>query len=168
MEQATINLAQLAATSKHFAGTAHHHWGKPVGIIDGGMQEERERLLHAMLLALGVAALSLLGCDDVHGRHRDFALEVRARRSAGGADQPLRALAIYLHRRLTVLQRDWKSFPATLDQLRKDRECLEKPSPESIGIAEAIIGRGKRTQPHAIDRGMAGDDVMAFATSARA
>ena len=30
-----------------------------------------------------------------------------------------------LYRRLTVLLRDWQNLPATLDQLRKDRACLE-------------------------------------------
>jgi hypothetical protein len=34
--------------------------------------------------------------------------------------------SIFLYRRLSALQQNWKSFPATLDQLRKDRECFEK------------------------------------------
>jgi hypothetical protein len=36
------------------------------------------------------------------------------------------ATAVCLYRRLTLLLRDWQDFPATLDQLRKDRACLEK------------------------------------------
>jgi uncharacterized membrane protein YqjE len=36
------------------------------------------------------------------------------------------AIAVFLHQRFTVLQRNWKTLPATLDQLRKDRACLEK------------------------------------------
>jgi uncharacterized membrane protein YqjE len=34
--------------------------------------------------------------------------------------------SIFLYRRLSVLRRDWKTFPDTFDQLKKDRECLEK------------------------------------------
>jgi uncharacterized membrane protein YqjE len=34
--------------------------------------------------------------------------------------------AVFLNRRLTVLLRDWENLPATLDQLRNDRACLEK------------------------------------------
>jgi uncharacterized membrane protein YqjE len=33
--------------------------------------------------------------------------------------------SIFLYGRLSALQQNWKSFPATLDQLRKDRECFE-------------------------------------------
>jgi len=32
---------------------------------------------------------------------------------------------VCLYRRLTRLLRDWQNLPATLDQLRKDRACLE-------------------------------------------
>ena len=35
------------------------------------------------------------------------------------------ATAVSLYRRLTLLLRDWQNLPATLDQLRKDRACLE-------------------------------------------
>jgi uncharacterized membrane protein YqjE len=34
--------------------------------------------------------------------------------------------AVCFYRRLTLLLRDWQNLPATLDQLRKDRACLEK------------------------------------------
>jgi hypothetical protein len=36
------------------------------------------------------------------------------------------ATTVCLHRRFIVIQRNWKTLPATLDQLRKDRACLEK------------------------------------------
>ena len=39
------------------------------------------------------------------------------------------ATAVCLYRRLTLLLRDWQNLPATLDQLRKDRACLEKNLP---------------------------------------
>ena len=34
--------------------------------------------------------------------------------------------AVILYRQLSLLLRDWESLPATLDQLRKDRVCLEE------------------------------------------
>jgi len=34
--------------------------------------------------------------------------------------------AVCLYRRLTGILRDWQNLPATLDQLKKDRACLEK------------------------------------------
>ena len=36
------------------------------------------------------------------------------------------AVSVFLYRRFALLQKNWISLPATLDQLRKDRECLEK------------------------------------------
>jgi hypothetical protein len=36
------------------------------------------------------------------------------------------AAGICLYRRLTGLLRDWQTLSASLDQLRKDRACLEK------------------------------------------
>jgi hypothetical protein len=36
------------------------------------------------------------------------------------------AVAGWLYRRFLALQRDWRTFPETIDQLRKDRVCLEK------------------------------------------
>jgi TRAP-type mannitol/chloroaromatic compound transport system permease large subunit len=35
------------------------------------------------------------------------------------------ATAVWLYRRLTRLLRDWQNLPATREQLRKDRACLE-------------------------------------------
>jgi uncharacterized membrane protein YqjE len=36
------------------------------------------------------------------------------------------AAGVYLYRRLTGLLHDWQTLSATLDQIRKDRACLEK------------------------------------------
>jgi len=36
------------------------------------------------------------------------------------------AAGIFLYRRLIGLLRNWQMLSATLDQLRKDRACLEK------------------------------------------
>ena len=90
------------------------------------VQEERERLRCAILLALGVAAFGLLA-----GIALTAAIVVWL-----WAWSPVAVLLIltglhgaaaaFLYRRLTVLLHDWKNLPATLDQLRKDRACLEK------------------------------------------
>jgi len=126
MEQATVNLADLAATSKRFAGRLITTGENRLELLMVEVQEERERLLRAMLLALGVAVLGLLGAMTftaviviLFWKFAPVAVLVMLTVLYG-------ASAIYLYRRLNVLQRDWKSFPATIDQLRKDRACLEK------------------------------------------
>jgi uncharacterized membrane protein YqjE len=90
------------------------------------VQEERERLLHAFLLALGVAAFGLLAGVALTGMivilFWDFS-HVAVLLALTGL---YGAAAVFLYRRLTVLLRDWKTLSATLDQLRKDCACLEK------------------------------------------
>ena len=90
------------------------------------VQEERERLLHAIVLALGAAALGLLAGMALTGAivvllwgYSPMTVLLTLTGLYGAA-------AVFLYRRLTVLLRDWKNLPATLDQLGKDRACLEK------------------------------------------
>lgn len=90
------------------------------------VQEERERLLHAFLLALGATAFGLLA-----GLTLTAAIVVLFWTYA-----PISALTILtgiyaiagvcLYRRLAGLLRNWQMLSASLDQLRKDRVCLEK------------------------------------------
>jgi uncharacterized membrane protein YqjE len=89
------------------------------------LQEEQERLLRAILLALGVAVFGFLAAAAL-----TVALVV-----ALWWLSPLAVLlaltAVYcavsllLYRRFACLQRNWETFPATLSQLKKDRACLE-------------------------------------------
>ena len=89
------------------------------------VQEERERALRAILLALGVAVFGFLA-----GAALTVALVVML-----WALSPIAVLltlavlygaaAVFLYRQFAVLQRSWETLPATLDQLRKDRVCLE-------------------------------------------
>ena len=89
------------------------------------VQEERERLLHAMLLALGMAVFGFLAgvaltlAIAVLLWHLSPVVVLLVLTGLYGA------IAVYLYQRFAVLQRDWKTLPATLDQLRKDRACLE-------------------------------------------
>jgi uncharacterized membrane protein YqjE len=89
------------------------------------VQEERERLLRAILLALGVAVFGFLA-----GAALTVALVVMLW-SLSPIDVLLAlallysATAVFLYRHFVALQRRWETLPATLDQLRKDRACLE-------------------------------------------
>jgi len=126
MEESTVSLGQLGATSKTLARRLLTIGENRLELLTVEVQEERERLLHAFLLALGVAAFGLLA-----GLTLTAAIVVLL-----WAWSPVAALliltALYgaagicLWRRLTGLLRDWQTLSASLDQLRKDRECLEK------------------------------------------
>ena len=126
METATVSFKQLAATSRRFAQRLLTIGENRLELLTVEVQEERERLLHAILLALGVAAFGLLA-----GLALTAAIVVLL-----WACSPVAVLltltglygaaGVCLWRRLTGLLRDWQTLSATLDQLRKDRACLEK------------------------------------------
>jgi uncharacterized membrane protein YqjE len=89
------------------------------------MQEERERAQLMIVFAVAAAVLGLLAGMTITaiialaaGSHFLAALIILAVLYAGGA--------LLLYFKLTQMQRDWEALSATRDQLKKDRECLEK------------------------------------------
>ena len=126
MEESTVSLGQLGTTSKTFARRLLTIGENRLELLTVEVQEERERLLHAFLLALGVAAFGLLA-----GLTLTAAIAVLL-----WSWSPLAVLliltglygttGIFLYRRLTGVMRNWQTLSASLDQLRKDRACLEK------------------------------------------
>jgi uncharacterized membrane protein YqjE len=90
------------------------------------VQEERQRLLFAILLALGVAAFGLLAGVALTGAIVVLLWELSRVAALLVLTSLYGATAVFLYRRLTLLLRGWQNLRATLDQLRKDRACLEK------------------------------------------
>ena len=126
MEESAASFRQLASTSKHFARRLLTIGENRLELLTVEVQEERERLLHTILLALGVAAFGLVAGITLTAavavllwQYSPVAVLLTLTGLYGGA-------AIYLYRRLAGLLRDWQTLSATLDQLRKDRACLEK------------------------------------------
>jgi uncharacterized membrane protein YqjE len=126
MEESTASFSSLAATSRHFARRLLTIGENRLELLTVEVQEERERLLHAFLLALGVAAFGLLAGIALTAA---IALLLWAW-SPVAVLLILTALygaaGICLYRRLNRLLRDWQTLSASLDQLQKDRACLEK------------------------------------------
>ena len=60
MEPATDHLGQVVDSSKQFAQSLFTLGANRLELLMVEVQEERERLLHAILLALGVAVFGLL------------------------------------------------------------------------------------------------------------
>ena len=90
------------------------------------VQEERERLLSAIVLALGVATCGLLAGVTLTGAIVVLLWDLSRVAALLTLTGLYATTAICLYRRLILLLRDWQSLPATLDQFRKDRACLEK------------------------------------------
>ncbi|MFZ0826413.1 MAG: phage holin family protein [Verrucomicrobiia bacterium] len=126
MDDSAVSFKQLASNSKHFARRLLTIGENRIELLTVEVQEERERLLHAFLLALGVAAFGLLAGLTLTATIvvlfwavSPVAVLLTLTGLYGGA-------GIWLCWRLTVLLRDWQTLSASLDQLRKDRACLEK------------------------------------------
>ncbi|MGA2247355.1 MAG: phage holin family protein [Verrucomicrobiota bacterium] len=126
METATGSLNQLATTAKQFVRRLTTIGENRLELLAVEVQEERERLLHAVLLALGVAVLGLLAALTLTAAvavllwvYSPLAVLLTLASLYGVA-------AGVLYRRLARLLRDWQTLPASLDQVRKDRARLEQ------------------------------------------
>lgn len=126
MEQSRVNLGQLVATSKRFARRLLTIGENRFELLMVEVQEERVRLLRAILLALGVAAFGLLAGIALTALIVVLFWDVSPVAVLLALTALYGAAAALFYWRLTVLLRDWQNLPATLDQLRKDRACLEK------------------------------------------
>jgi uncharacterized membrane protein YqjE len=126
MDDATVSLKKLSTTSKNLARRLLTIGENRLELLTVEVQEEREHLLHAFLLALGAAAFGLLT-----GLTLTAALVIGLwTYSPLGVLLTLTVLyaaaGIGLCRRLKLLLRDWQTLSASLGQLRKDRAALEK------------------------------------------
>jgi uncharacterized membrane protein YqjE len=126
MDDSTVSLKQLAATSRHFARRLLTIGENRLELLAVEVQEEREHLLHAFLLALGVAAFGLLAAMTltaaiIYSLWNDSPLAVLLALTVVYG-----AIAIGLCLRLKILLRDWQTLSASLEQLRKDRADLER------------------------------------------
>ncbi len=125
MDPATDSFAPFGGAAKRFARRLLTIGENRFELLMVEVQEERERLLRVILLALGAAVFGLLA-----GLTLTTALLVLL-----WPYSPLvtlltltglyGAVAVWLHRRLTGILHRWENLPATLDQLKKDRACLE-------------------------------------------
>jgi uncharacterized membrane protein YqjE len=126
VETDTDNIGRLGASATRFGRRLLTIGENRLELLMVEVQEERELLLHAVWLMLGVAvfgflagvALSVAVVVLLWHLSPAVVLLVLTSLYAG--------IAGYLYRCFTTLQREWKTFPATLDQLRKDRACLEE------------------------------------------
>jgi uncharacterized membrane protein YqjE len=126
METSRVHFRQLATTSKQFVRRLATIGENRLELLAVEMQEERERLRHLILLAFGIATFGLLASLTLTA-----AIVVLL-----WAWSPVAVLLILtglyavaglgLYWQLTGIVRDWQTFSASLDQLRRDRECLEQ------------------------------------------
>jgi uncharacterized membrane protein YqjE len=126
MEQAVNNAGRFVEALKRFSRRLLTMSENRLELLMVEVQEERERLLQSILLALGVAAFGLLAGISLTGAIVVLLWKFSPAATLLGLSLLYGAAALFLYRKLTSLLHNWKSLSATLDQIRKDRECLEK------------------------------------------
>jgi uncharacterized membrane protein YqjE len=126
MDEPTVSFQQMAKTSRRFAQRLFTIGENRLELLAMEVQEERARLLHAILLALSVGVLGLLA-----GMALTAAIVVGL-----WAYSPVVVLLILtglyglaaalMYRQLMTGLREWQTLAESINQLRKDRACLEK------------------------------------------
>ena len=126
MESHPAKTELLAKLSKRFVRRLLAIAENRVALLSVEVQEERERFLHVVLMAIGLAVFGFLAGITLTGlivallwTYSPWATFLALTLLYGGA-----ALGFYF--RLKRLFAEWRHIPATMDQLRKDRACLEK------------------------------------------
>jgi uncharacterized membrane protein YqjE len=126
METSSDNRLHLGDATKRIAQRMFVIFENRLQLLMVEAQEERERALLAIWLALGAAAFGLLA---------GVALTIMIAVALWEHSPTIALLvltvlysiaAVFFYGKLVRLQRDWQTLPGTLDQLKKDRECLEK------------------------------------------
>jgi len=122
---ATGGFQQLVADAKQVGSRLLTIGENRLELLAVEVQEEREHLLHALLLALGAGAFGLLAALT-------FTAALVIWLSAWPVTVLLILTGLYgaagicLYQRLTGLLRDWQTLSATRDELRKDHACLKE------------------------------------------
>jgi uncharacterized membrane protein YqjE len=125
MEESPVSFKQLAATSKQFARRLLTIGENRLVLLTVEVQEERERLLHTILLALGVATFGLLTGITLTALIVVLFWAFSPVLALIALTVLYAAAGLWLYRQLTVRLGNAQPLAATLDQLRKDRACLE-------------------------------------------
>jgi uncharacterized membrane protein YqjE len=125
MHESTACFSQLAAASRRFARRLLTIGENRLELLAVEVQEGRERLLHAILLAFGVAAFGLLAGVALTAAIVLLLWPLSPVAVLLTLSVLYGAAGVFLWQRLTRLQRGWQTLSASLDQLQKDRTCLE-------------------------------------------
>jgi len=126
METSTVSKNGLAAAARHLVRRLLTIGENRLELLTVEMQEGRERLLRAFLLALGVAVFGLLAGLTLTAAIVFWLWSCSPLAVLLILTVLYGAVGICLCLQLKGLLRDSQSLPASLDQLRKDRACLEK------------------------------------------
>lgn len=126
MEQANVDFAETAAASKRFARRLFLIAENRLELLIVEIQEERERLMRAIFLAAGIGVFGFLAAMTLTATIVVLLWRFSPVAVLLSLTVLYAVIAACLYRRVSQLLRNWKTLSATIEQLRKDRECLEQ------------------------------------------
>lgn len=126
METTTDNLREVAATSKRLLARMVTIVDNRLELLVIELQEERLRLLRGVVLALGAAVFGLLAGVALTIAIAVFFWEYSPTIAVLVLALLYGGCAAWLYGGFVRVHRDWRTLPDTIDQLRKDCECLER------------------------------------------
>jgi uncharacterized membrane protein YqjE len=126
MENPGVESPPLAEASKQVARRLFIIMENRLQLFILEVEEERERVLMALWLTLGLAVFGLMTLIAVTVAVVLALWQYSPALAVGMVIAVYGAATGLCYAQLFRLLRQWQTLPATLDQLRKDRECLEK------------------------------------------
>jgi uncharacterized membrane protein YqjE len=126
VENAPAQLVQVTGLAKRLAQRLLVICENKVELLVVEVQEARQRLLHAALLAVAMTVLGLMAVLAITAAIVVMLWETSPVIALLVLSACYAAGAFWLYRRLTILWRDWEILPNSLGELRKDCECLEQ------------------------------------------
>ena len=126
MNTTAASLGQITDSSKRVGARLLAIAENRLELLTVEMQEERDRLILALLLALGLAVLGLLAALALSAA---LVVLFWAQSPLGvllGLTALYAVVGVCVFSKLKHLLADWETLPATLAQLRKDRTCVEQ------------------------------------------
>jgi uncharacterized membrane protein YqjE len=124
LRDAPSPLAEIPAASRRLVKRAVDMGVNRAELLLVELQEERERLLETIIFALTAAVFGLLAGIAFTVCIVLLFWDSQPLIAAAALTVLYGAAALLLAMRLAQMRRDWHGFSATLDQLRKDSECL--------------------------------------------
>ncbi len=126
MEPRADNGSPLAGTPRRVAQRLLAYCENRLELFQVEVQEERERVLHALGLAAGLLVFVLLAGFALTLLIAAAAWELSPVLALGIVTAIYAAIAGVFLAALLRMRRGWTTLPATKDQLKKDHECLKK------------------------------------------
>ena len=126
MENAPAQLVQVTGLAKRIAQRLLVICENKVELLVVEVQEARQRLLRAVFLAIAMAVLGLMAGIAITAAIVVMFWKTSPVVALLVLSACYAASAAWLYWRLSTLWRDWEVLPSSLDELRKDCECLQR------------------------------------------